>query len=214
MLKGRDEGIEDTAPKAKEKAKRLGSWWMASTPLPSLGNQGISPTLQPLWFSDPRTESYHGLGVRSSSSRGSKSKRSEFTTSCVIFLVCFLYSDVQFWNNQKIALSKSERVEDYSIREFVVRRNDGIEKDAQHHSNSKCHIEKALVSASENNFDVLVWWFLVTTWCNVVVCFAFSNAALLLLRSQSRVQLKIKTNKNVLAKLGPGVTGQTYNDAW
>jgi len=86
MLKGRDEGIEDTAPKAREKAKSLGSWWMASTPLPSLDNQGVSPTLQPLWFSDPRTESYHGLGVRSSSSRGSKSKRSEFTTTCAMLL--------------------------------------------------------------------------------------------------------------------------------
>ena len=94
-FKGRDEGVEDMAPKAREKAKSLGSWWMRSR------DQRISPpTLQPIWFSAPRTESYHGLGVRSSSSSSSSggsriNDDREFTTKCFIILVCFFNTVVQ-----------------------------------------------------------------------------------------------------------------------
>ena len=95
MLKGREEEMEGM--KGREKVKSLRSWWMASTSTPLPSQHLASPTLHPLWFSAPRTESYHGLGVRSSSSGGRKNyPESEFTIQCVVLLICFFNASLQF----------------------------------------------------------------------------------------------------------------------
>ena len=91
---GKSEGLEDTEI---EKTKGLGAWWLEIPPFTSKDNQMTS--LQPdLWFSDPRTESFHGLGVRSSSSSSSWSKtkfESEFTIKCLVLVICLLNINVQ-----------------------------------------------------------------------------------------------------------------------
>ena len=89
---GKSEGLEDTEI---EKTKGLGAWWLEIPPFTSKDNQMTS--LQPdTWFSDPRTESFHGLGVRSSSSSWSKIKsESEFTIKCLVLVICLFNINVQ-----------------------------------------------------------------------------------------------------------------------
>ena len=94
---GKSEGLEDTEI---EKTKGLGAWWLEIPPFTSKDNQITS--LQPdTWFSDPRTESFHGLGVRSSSSSSSSSSwsktksESEFTIKCLVLVICLLNINVQ-----------------------------------------------------------------------------------------------------------------------
>ena len=92
---GKSEGLEDTEI---EKTKGLGAWWLEIPPFTSKDNQMTS--LQPdLRFSDPRTESFHGLGVRSSSSSSwSKTKsESEFTIKCLVLVICLFNINVQLW---------------------------------------------------------------------------------------------------------------------
>ena len=92
---GKSEGLEDTEI---EKTKGLGAWWLEIPPFTSKDNQMTS--LQPdTWFSDPRTESFHGLGVRSSSSSSSswsKTKsESEFTIKCLVLVICLFNINIQ-----------------------------------------------------------------------------------------------------------------------
>ena len=92
---GKSEGLEDTEI---EKTKGLGAWWLEIPPFTSKDNQMTS--LQPdTWFSNPRTESFHGLGVRSSSSSSSswsKTKsESEFTIKCLVLVICLFNINIQ-----------------------------------------------------------------------------------------------------------------------